>query len=121
VGDRVVRPEGDGFGATQPERADDLEPGLSAGELKDLLGEVDGDGGDTGSSRRRLHGGLLLVDCALNINTSKLGTPMPHAPREESIPSFKWSVNGMSRWPSSAGASAHSALAVQRAMPLTPA
>ena len=86
--DRVVRPEGEEFAATQPERADDLEPALNAGELKDLLGEVDGNGSDTGSSKRRLHGGLLLVDCALNIDTSTLGTPMPHAPREESIPSF---------------------------------
>ena len=87
--DRVVRPEGDDLGATQPERVDDLEPGLSAGDLKDLLGEVDGDGGDTGSSGRRLHGGLLLEDRVLNIDTSMLGTPMPRAPREESIPSFK--------------------------------
>jgi len=121
VDDRGVRPEGDEFGATQPERADDLEPGSSAGELKDLLGEVDGDGGDTGSSGRRLHGELLLVDCALNIDTSKLGTPMPHAPREESIPSLKRSDNGMSRWPLGAGPSAHSALAVQRVLPLSPA
>ena len=35
--------------------------------------------------------------------------------------SFKRSANGMSRWSSSAGPSAHSALAVQRAMPLSPA
>ena len=35
--------------------------------------------------------------------------------------SFKRSANGMSRWPSSAGPSAHFALAVQRAMPLSPA
>jgi len=36
-------------------------------------------------------------------------------------PSLKRSDNGMSRWPSSAGASPHFALAVQRAMPLSPA
>ena len=35
--------------------------------------------------------------------------------------SFKRSANGMSRWSSSAGPSAHFALAVQRAMPLSPA
>ena len=35
--------------------------------------------------------------------------------------SLKLSANGMSRWPSSAGASPHFALAVQRAMPLSPA
>jgi len=36
-------------------------------------------------------------------------------------PSLKRSANGMSRWPSSAGPAAHFALAVQRAMPLSPA
>ena len=36
-------------------------------------------------------------------------------------PSLKLSANGMSRCPSSAGASPHFALAVQRAMPLSPA
>jgi len=36
-------------------------------------------------------------------------------------PSLKRSANGMSRWPSSAGPSAHFALAVQRAMPSSPA
>jgi hypothetical protein len=35
--------------------------------------------------------------------------------------SLKLSANGMSRWPSSAGASPHFALAVQRATPLSPA
>ena len=35
--------------------------------------------------------------------------------------SLKLSANGMSRWPSSAGPSAHFALAVQRAMPSSPA
>ena len=38
-----------------------------------------------------------------------------------SNPSLKRSANGMSRWPSSAGPTAHFALAVQRAMPLSPA
>ncbi len=36
-------------------------------------------------------------------------------------PSLKLSTNGVSRWPSSAGPAAHSALAVQRATPLSPA
>ena len=36
-------------------------------------------------------------------------------------PSLKRSANGMSRWPSSAGPAAHFALAVQRAMPSSPA
>jgi len=36
-------------------------------------------------------------------------------------PSLKLSANGMSRWPSSAWPAAHFALAVQRAMPLSPA
>jgi len=36
-------------------------------------------------------------------------------------PSLKRSANGMSRWPSSAGPSAHCALAAQRAMPSPPA
>jgi hypothetical protein len=36
-------------------------------------------------------------------------------------PSLKQSANGMSRWPSSAGPAAHFALAVQHAMPLSPA
>ena len=36
-------------------------------------------------------------------------------------PSLKRSANGMSRWPSSAGPAAHCALAVQRAMPSSPA
>jgi hypothetical protein len=36
-------------------------------------------------------------------------------------PSVKRSANGMAHWPSSAGASPHFALAVQRAMPLAPA
>jgi len=36
-------------------------------------------------------------------------------------PSLKRSANGMSRWPSSAGPSAHFALAIQRAMPPSPA
>ena len=35
--------------------------------------------------------------------------------------SLKLSANGISRWPSSAGASPHFALAVHRAMPLAPA
>ena len=38
-----------------------------------------------------------------------------------SNPSLKLSPNGMSRWPSSAGPSAHFALTVQRAMPSVPA
>ena len=36
-------------------------------------------------------------------------------------PSFKRSANGMAHWPSSAGPAAHCALAVQHAMPLSPA
>ena len=36
-------------------------------------------------------------------------------------PSLKRSANGMARWPSSAGPAAHFALAVQRAMPSSPA
>jgi len=36
-------------------------------------------------------------------------------------PSLKRSDNGMSRWPPSARPAAHFALAVQRAMPLSPA
>jgi len=36
-------------------------------------------------------------------------------------PSLKRSANGMSRWPSSAGPAAHFALAVQRAIPSSPA
>ena len=43
--------------------------------------------------------------------------PIPLRPN----PSLKRSANGMSRWPSSAGPAAHFALAVQRAMPLSPA
>ena len=36
-------------------------------------------------------------------------------------PSFKRSANGIAHWPSSAGPAAHCALAVQHAMPLSPA
>jgi hypothetical protein len=36
-------------------------------------------------------------------------------------PSLKLSPNGVAHWPSSAGASPHFALAVQRATPLVPA
>jgi len=44
--------------------------------------------------------------------------PRPPAPPN---PSLKRRTNGVARWPSSAGPSAHFALAVQHATPLVPA
>ena len=50
-------------------------------------------------------------------NLLALGYLSPLTPN----PSLKRSANGRPRWPSSAGASPHFALAVQRVLPLSPA
>jgi len=56
----------------------------------------------------------LIAPPHLNAARSQFRALMPN-------PSLKRSANGMSRWPSSAGPAAHFALAVQRAMPSSPA
>ena len=59
-----------------------------------------------------MHGHLAVI--TLTTRELQHGRARPN-------PSLKLSPNGMSRWPSSAGPSAHFALAVQRAMPSVPA
>ena len=67
------------------------------------------------AERKRPQGVNRINPCGGTVNTfAPLAALMPNL-------SFKRSANGMSRWPSSAGPSAHFALAVQRAMPLSPA
>jgi hypothetical protein len=83
--DGVIGPEGQKVGAFQSQGTDDSPGRGGEGQLKDFLGEIDGDGGHRSV---RLHGGFLLVDSALNFDTSQRGTMMPSAPREESIPSL---------------------------------
>jgi hypothetical protein len=82
--DGVIDPEGKKVGPFQSQGTDDSPRRVGEGQLKDFLGEIDGDGGHRSG---RLHGGLLLVDDALDFDTSERGTSMPSAPREESIPS----------------------------------
>jgi len=61
----------------------------------------------------------LRIECVNRNLTAKMGGLAAFLRvAASSNPSLKRSANGMSHWPSSAGPSAHFALAVQRAMPL---
>ena len=81
------------------------------------------------SGGRQVTGALSLVSAERKhpqglISISLCGGTLPTLASPATLMpnlSFKRSANGMSRWSSSAGPSAHFALAVQRDMPLSPA
>ena len=66
--------------------------------------------------------GRLKSWCSRAVPSGKLAPRLPpFAPPALPNPSLKLSANSVAHWPSSAGPSAHSALAVQRATLLSPA
>ena len=75
----------------------------------------------SGRRRRGIPRLLLWWRCAGSTISGMKHHPFGKRRARMPNPSLKRSANGMARWSSSAGPSAHFALAAQRAMPSTPA